>query len=925
MKLERRYQLSITSILVALACGCGGAAGDARSAASALALSSNGAQFVSQGVVPAMVVGQTYLVDVTMLNSGTSTWSFKGSHRLGSQAPQDNQTWGLGRVDLGWGEMIAPGAGKTFSFNVTAPAVAGSYAFQWRMLQEGIEWFGDITPLVNVSVALPPPGTLSPSGTYPAGTAQATLSWGAVAGAQTYSVRMIDRQDASWRDARNNCSAPDLNLCVDSLNATAFTVNVQSGHCYHWWVHDISNGQWSELAFADFCVAAPDTTPPTISFDSPAAGATVSGPATVSATAADNIGVVRVDFLLDGAALRSLGGAPWTFTWDTTGAANGGHTLTANAYDAAGNRGTAQIAIAVQNGTPPSCLAPGPSGGDEVAINALFKAAGAGAAVVLCPNATYRLNGVINFTQPNQELRTDPADTCPARARLVVVNPSMTTAINGVGISGVKVRCLELDGGRGALNYLGGGALIELGGDASGQVVDRVRAYEPRAWSTIHFYEGSWQTAGCADGAITNNDVGPAGRPDGTWADGITLACRNSTVSGNTVTDATDGAIVVFGSSGSTISGNTVRANGATLLGGINLVDYGRLDIGPYWGDFNNVTVSNNTVDAAGAFIKTGIAMGPPIWDCTWLGLVNRGAHVIGNRLSGQHFGYGYVINGVSNFTVLGNTSSARHSGTPGPGCRGHAPPAPLAFQYNPQTSSGTFQPEFLSAPSTALDGIVGVTEGAPPPLVNGAQFVGQSVPASLTPGQSATASVTMRNTGTTTWTAAGNQRLGSQNPQDNQTWGLGRVYLDAGDAIQPGASKTFNFTIRAPTAPGNYPFQWQMLQESVEWFGDFTPSATVSVQPAGGGGPAVAFVAPRNGRIVRGFAPVSASASAPAGIARVVVLIDGVQRFGRTAPPFTWNWYTFADANGAHTLQAVATDANGASNSQTITVYVSN
>src|SRR5207237_542242 len=102
----------------------------------------------------------------------------------------------------------------------------------------------------------------------------------------------------------------------------------------------------------------------------------------------------------------------------------------------------------------------GASGGDEVAINARLAASGA---AVLCPGATYRLNGTINFTQLNQELRTDPADTCPARARLVVSNSNMTTAINGYGISGVKVRCVEIDGGRGALGYLGGGALVELG------------------------------------------------------------------------------------------------------------------------------------------------------------------------------------------------------------------------------------------------------------------------------------------------------------------------------------------------------------------------------------------------------------------------------------------------------------------------------
>src|SRR5439155_7685948 len=50
---------------------------------------------------------------------------------------------------------------------------------------------------------------------------------------------------------------------------------------------------------ADFTfttVAPPDTTPPTVSITAPAAGSTVSGTVTVSASATDNVGVVGVQF-----------------------------------------------------------------------------------------------------------------------------------------------------------------------------------------------------------------------------------------------------------------------------------------------------------------------------------------------------------------------------------------------------------------------------------------------------------------------------------------------------------------------------------------------------------------------------------------------------------------------------------------------------
>lgn len=53
-------------------------------------------------------------------------------------------------------------------------------------------------------------------------------------------------------------------------------------------------------------------------------------------------------------------------------------------------------------------------------------------------------------------------------------------------------------------------------------------------------------------------------------ADGISLACRNSVVSGNTITDATDGGIVIFQAPGSMIKDNTIIADQRQLLGGIN-------------------------------------------------------------------------------------------------------------------------------------------------------------------------------------------------------------------------------------------------------------------------------------------------------------------------------------------------------------------
>jgi len=110
------------------------------------------------------------------------------------------------------------------------------------------------------------------------------------------------------------------------------------------------------------------------------------------------------------------------------------------------------------------------------------------------------------------------------------------------------------------------------------------------------------------------------------------------------------------------------------------------------------------------------------------------------------------------------------------------------------------------------------------------ASFVSQSVPSKMSAGRSYTVSVTMLNNGTSTWSEASQFRLGSQNPTDNTTWGIGRAYLDPAAQIASGQQRTFTFVVKAPSAAGSYTFQWQMLQEGVTWFGAQTPSVTVTV-----------------------------------------------------------------------------------------------
>ncbi len=100
-------------------------------------------------------------------------------------------------------------------------------------------------------------------------------------------------------------------------------------------------------------VASGDIIAPTVAMTAPANGATVSGAAvTVSATASDNVGVVGVQFKLDGANLGAEDtSSPYSISWDSTTASNGSHAITATARDAAGNTATSTgVSVTVTGG-----------------------------------------------------------------------------------------------------------------------------------------------------------------------------------------------------------------------------------------------------------------------------------------------------------------------------------------------------------------------------------------------------------------------------------------------------------------------------------------------------------------------------------------------------------------------------------------------
>jgi glucose/arabinose dehydrogenase len=87
-------------------------------------------------------------------------------------------------------------------------------------------------------------------------------------------------------------------------------------------------------------VFAADQQPPTVSLEAPQSDATISHVVLLKASASDDVGVTTVQFFADGGSLGVVTRPPFVMGWNTTTIANGPHTLTAIASDAAGHRTT---------------------------------------------------------------------------------------------------------------------------------------------------------------------------------------------------------------------------------------------------------------------------------------------------------------------------------------------------------------------------------------------------------------------------------------------------------------------------------------------------------------------------------------------------------------------------------------------------------
>jgi RHS repeat-associated protein len=789
--------------------------------ATAAANALNNAEFVSQDVPTIMQPGQTYPISVTMRNTGDTVWPAASNYKLA----------GIGNLtSLRFATASAVPAGQTvtFTFNLTAPSGVAIYTSRWRMVAENVEWFGPETPDVLVK-----------NGTREAAFVSQSVP-AVMATGQVYPVSITLRNTgaATWTAAENYrliSKNPDHN------NRWGLTfVGLPGGT-------SVAPGQ--EVTFG-FNVTGPASGEHSFQWKMDKSGTEQFGPSTPEV-------LVRVGnystFVSQSVPTHMQSGQSYPVsmtlrnTGSTTWTAAGNYRLIPKNPDHNNRWGLTFLGLPGGNPVAP---------GEEVTFN--FNAPGP-AAVGLhsfqwkmdkfgteqfgdsTPNVDVNVGvGDAEFVSQSVPLAMNPGQTYPVS--ITLRNNGLVTWTNAANYRLIPKNPDHTNRWGPTFVTLPGSGTVSPGQEAT-------FAFNVTAPTTTGTHSFQWKmdrfgTAqfgqmtpnvnvgiGLDDAALVSQNVPAVMQPGLTYPVTVTMRntggalwttaagykLRSQNPTGNSTwglnevalpasVGANDTAVFSFNvtapSTPGTYNFQWRMAHGATLFGAQS----------------SNVQVING-MDAA-SFVSQSVtsAMLPGQTYPVTVTMKNTGA----TTWSPGEISLG-AVNPVDN-TTWGLSRVALPAAV--------APGANATFSFDVTAPSSPGNHNFQWRMVQGASGFF--SAAAPNVAVNvatdDAAFVAQSVPAQMTPGQSYSVSVTLTNSGPSTWSPGAQFKLGSVNPVDNTTWSLSRAELP-GD-VPPGASVTIPFNVVAPAAAGTYNFQWRMLHDAVA-FGAATQNVAVSVGAA--------------------------------------------------------------------------------------------
>ncbi len=203
-------------------------------------------------------------------------------------------------------------------------------------------------------------------------------------GALTLTANFASSGGATVSQVQIYEGVPGRNGTVTLLASTASTTITPSNGAHFYYAKITQVGGkvlWSAPLWVNQTTSS-DSTAPTVS----ASESGTAGTITLSATASDNVGVSRVEFLVDGALKGTDTSSPYSITLDSTTLANGSHALVAKAYDAANNVGTSStVNFSISNATAAELIV---NGGYESGASSWTATSG-----VITNSSTYAAHG----------------------------------------------------------------------------------------------------------------------------------------------------------------------------------------------------------------------------------------------------------------------------------------------------------------------------------------------------------------------------------------------------------------------------------------------------------------------------------------------------------------------------------------------------
>ena len=701
-----------------------------------------------------------------------------------------------------------------------------------------------------------------------------------------------------------------------------------------------------------------DLTPPTVAIASPASGASLRGTITLDATAADNVGVSGVQFRLDGANLGAEDTtAPYSIPWSTATAANGSHTLTAIARDAAGNTTTASSVAVVVDNAAPAVAVTAPAAGSGVRGSVTITADASDNIAVL--GVRFLVDGVPLGAEDLTSPYSVGWDTIAAGNGAHTLTAVARDAAGNVTTSGGVAVTVDNAAPSVSVTSPATGATVSGSITATASASDNVAVAGVQfmvdgaaigAEDTAAPYSADWNTNTASNGTHTLTAIARDTVGNLTTSVAVSVTVSNDTTPptvaitappGGASVDAT--VVVTAGASDNVgVAGVQFLLDGA-MLGIEDTVE-------PYSIEWDTRTASNGAHaltavarDAAGN-LKTSATVTVTVTNDTTPPTVAITAPANGATVSatvsivatasdnGAVAGVQFFVDGAAHgpedvsapYEVSWNTvTAAEGSHTLTARARdaaGHTTTSgPVTVTVtNSQTETTTRLEDNSSAIAytTATPWVLGYTGGF--------AWSGGTASLGFAVGQRATL----------TFNGIGVKWIGFRGPQT----GIANVYLDGALVATIDAYNATQITqVVMYTATGLVDGPHTLAIEVTRTKNDAATDYYVVVDafdvttngaPSSDTTPPVTDVtAPASGATVSGMVPITASASDNVAVSGVRFYINGTQVGAEdTASPYEMTWNSNAVANGSHTLTTVARDAAGnTATSAPVTVTVSN